>query len=236
MDELNTCIHCGEEKVVALFSKVTDRPKPYSNVCRVCFAKRVRAYAAANPERVKQIARRTYKKNIKKRRASDRARQQIRAEQKRHKIKNDPIFTAKLRKTAKAWKLKNPDKIVATGHNRRARLLAGGTFTAEEWSQLKAKHDFRCLCCRKFEPEIKLTPDHVLPVAKGGLNTIENIQPLCILCNQIKQARFMDFRKLYARFQEEGQSAADEICADPRKYYPPYSSSTGTAGSTSLSI
>jgi 5-methylcytosine-specific restriction endonuclease McrA len=69
-----------------------------------------------------------------------------------------------------------------------------GSFTNIEWEGLKRYYDFRCHCCRKQEPEVKLEKDHIVPVSLGGLNIIENIQPLCVRCNRIKKARIIAYR------------------------------------------
>jgi len=79
--------------------------------------------------------------------------------------------------------------------NRRARKReAGGSYTYQEWQELKTKYNFTCLCCGKQEPEIKLHADHVIPVIKGGSSYIDNIQPLCKPCNSSKGRKFIDFR------------------------------------------
>lgn len=73
-------------------------------------------------------------------------------------------------------------------HDRRARLRnAEGKFTQSEWEELKIKSNYACCFCNKSEPTIKLTIDHIIPLAKGGNNYISNIQPLCGSCNSSKK-------------------------------------------------
>lgn len=77
-------------------------------------------------------------------------------------------------------------------HARRARKQRqGGAYSAKEWRDLCAKYGHVCLCCGKAE---RLTPDHVVPIAKGGSNDISNIQPLCLPCNLRKATKIIDYR------------------------------------------
>lgn len=76
----------------------------------------------------------------------------------------------------------------------RKRGIAGGKITNGEWEALKKKHNYTCLRCGKREPEITLTADHVIPISKGGLTTISNIQPLCRACNTSKGKKETDYR------------------------------------------
>jgi 5-methylcytosine-specific restriction endonuclease McrA len=99
----------------------------------------------------------------------------------------------------KEWRLNNPDRMKARRkvENARRRALlenAKGDYTVDEWLELKDYYGCICLACGRSEPEVKITPDHVIPLAKGGSNSIENIQPLCWGCNATKQARIKDYR------------------------------------------
>jgi predicted restriction endonuclease len=74
-------------------------------------------------------------------------------------------------------------------------------FTLREWLTLKRQYGYRCVACLKTETELallgrKLVPDHIEPLVKGGLDIIENLQPLCHGrggCNNRKGGRYMDF-------------------------------------------
>jgi 5-methylcytosine-specific restriction endonuclease McrA len=58
--------------------------------------------------------------------------------------------------------------------------------SAKDWRTLKERYGFRCSCCGKSEPEIKLSPDHKIPRSRNGSNELGNYQPLCEQCNNIK--------------------------------------------------
>ncbi len=89
----------------------------------------------------------------------------------------------------------HPEKSVAATNRRRAlKLAAEGSHSEEEWQELKAFYNYKCLCCGKQEPEIKLTRDHVIPLTQGGSDSIDNIQPLCARCNSKKTNKHIDYR------------------------------------------
>lgn len=76
--------------------------------------------------------------------------------------------------------------------NRRA-IIRGKDkhFTKKEWVDLCDKYNNKCLCCGSID---KLSPDHIIPLIKGGENTIDNIQPLCLKCNRKKWKDIVDYR------------------------------------------
>lgn len=87
----------------------------------------------------------------------------------------------------------HPEKISAKTQKRRAReRSADGFFTEEEWKAVCVKYNYTCLRCGKTG---KMTPDHVVPLSKGGTSFIDNIQPLCRSCNSSKGDKIEDYRK-----------------------------------------
>lgn len=95
--------------------------------------------------------------------------------------------------TRNEW-LHRTGNIKIYNHNRRAALLAGGTYTQEEWEDLVAFWENKCIKCGIVLPTNKMTPDHVIPLKLGGLNIIDNIQPMCKSCNCSKQKKTTDYR------------------------------------------
>lgn len=73
---------------------------------------------------------------------------------------------------------------------------AKGFHTYKQWESLKIIYNKTCPCCKKQEPEIILTQDHIMPLSKGGSDNIENIQPLCKKCNSIKNARYKKYKNI----------------------------------------
>lgn len=106
--------------------------------------------------------------------------QQRSLEKHRERYANDPIY----RKRYNA-------RVNIANHKRRLLIDAGGSHTDQEWINLCALYDHRCLCCGEIKP---LTKDHVMPLSLGGDNTINNLQPLCLACNLRKHAKHIDYR------------------------------------------
>ena len=99
-------------------------------------------------------------------------------------------------KTIKEWKEKNVKRVLFLNARRRARKInAEGLHTFGEWELLKKQYGYTCPCCRRKEPEIQLTEDHIIPLSKGGSDYIENIQPLCRSCNCKKHTKIVKFNE-----------------------------------------
>jgi 5-methylcytosine-specific restriction endonuclease McrA len=99
----------------------------------------------------------------------------------------------KLKAQARVWAVANSEKRRFYFHNREAMKLGnGGVLTAQEFRELCAIYSHACLACGAID--VPLQPDHVVPLSRGGRNSIENIQPLCGPCNFKKHTSIIDYR------------------------------------------
>lgn len=148
-----------------------------------------RQYNAENRERLNQARRMSYWRDPDRTRAASRSRY---ARNHEHIIRQSKIAT-------KNWRARNRAAYNAKEHRYRAHKRGnGGTYTAQQWTELIERYGHQCLKCLRREPEIKLTVDHVIPVSLGGSNDISNIQPLCLSCNTSKRNRnTTDYRLLH---------------------------------------
>jgi 5-methylcytosine-specific restriction endonuclease McrA len=96
-----------------------------------------------------------------------------------------------------------------------------GRHTNEEWETLKGHFNYRCLSCGYYEPEIRLTKDHVLPISQGGSDSIDNIQPLCLGCNCMKMSIGIDFRELWVA-KGDTRRFSGHPCSDWNEPYAVY--------------
>lgn len=101
------------------------------------------------------------------------------------KRKSNPEWVARL-KTAAKW------------HNRvRAHRKRGSVVTLIEaqWKGILAAQEGRCACCKVgFDETCQATLDHIVPMSKGGILSLENTQALCLSCNSSKGDKVADYR------------------------------------------
>lgn len=66
----------------------------------------------------------------------------------------------------------------------------GSSHTQLEWEQLIRDTGNKCVCCLGNG---KLTKDHIIPISRGGSDSIGNLQPLCLDCNVHKNAKTINY-------------------------------------------
>lgn len=102
-----------------------------------------------------------------------------------------------VREYKRRYRIEHRDKYLeqkrSDSRNRRAlKRRADGTISAREWAEILDKYGNKCLCCSRSD--VDMTQDHVLPLVLGGTNTVDNVQPLCALCNSVKGTKYVDYR------------------------------------------
>lgn len=177
--------------------------------CVVCRLARNKAWAEANPEKVKAKCRSYRERNIEKIKAwQAEYRVEWYAKNKEAKLAKDREYAKAnpevARKATRAWQKRNPEKAstyaqrwysdpqnAATArHRRRARKLdAGGTHTQVDLKRILTAQGHRCAYCRADLRKVKRHLDHITPLARGGSNDRTNLQYLCAPCNLAKGSR-----------------------------------------------
>lgn len=73
-------------------------------------------------------------------------------------------------------------------HRRLREARRIGSHTVAEWLALLAFCGGRCVACGVPPGTLRgaIQRDHILAISKGGSDSIENIQPMCVPCNSVK--------------------------------------------------
>ncbi len=83
------------------------------------------------------------------------------------------------------WSRRRMTRLRAEIRNQRVRdARARGTHSEDEWVELVARFDGRCVICGCNKE--RMEKDHILPLYMGGSDAIGNLQPLCRACNASK--------------------------------------------------
>lgn len=166
---------------------------------------RMKAWRAANPEKVKEMQARAMarrKANPGQRKIDDakyreRNAEKVKASKERYRLANlEKVAAAKvkwrkenpekLRAAQLRWDKNNPDKKQVHRENRRCREKdAPGQMSSDIGIKLFEAQSGKCAICRVKLGE-KYELDHIVPLILGGGNEDGNIQLLCVTCNRSK--------------------------------------------------
>lgn len=97
----------------------------------------------------------------------------------------------------RAWHKANRHKHNAAWAKRKALKRGSSTGNTEviaEWiKRWRAQEIAKCYWCLNEFPPSECQADHIIPLAKGGAHSIENLCIACISCNQSKHDRTLIF-------------------------------------------
>lgn len=179
-----TCSKCNSDKPIEGFYKHTQTRDGYHTICADCTKARAKAWSQKNKEKRKQISKSYTERNPEKRKETSanyyKENKQKISESTKRSRKNNPELYAELgRKHANL---------------RRARKLGNGAEPYTEKEMLK-QYGTDCHLCGipidftasrqtgRGSWEMGLQIDHLIPLSKGGPDTLENIRPSHGMCN-----------------------------------------------------
>jgi 5-methylcytosine-specific restriction endonuclease McrA len=161
-----------------------------------------RAWEAANPDARREIERRYVDRHPSSRAASHQrwrernpeaaSASDLRERRRRVDVGYSAAYrqrnAERVRAKAREYQQKNLDSYAAVAARRRAKKRsAPGSHSKAEWLALLAFFHGGCAYCASTAT----TRDHVVPLARGGADSIENILPACKPCNSSKGDRLL---------------------------------------------
>ena len=182
-----------------------EEPEPSKGFDRSAYQ---RKWRLENPEKVKEYHRsnlqrtladpvkrqeyyETYHARMKRLRATDEGKQLLseRARKFRELKADDVEYRAAFNVRRRDWYQRTIEERRMCGriiaHKRRTLIKTAGNFTKEDIENLLIRQECRCAACHKSLRR-GYEIDHVLPVSRGGSNTVDNLQLLCERCNRSK--------------------------------------------------
>lgn len=94
---------------------------------------------------------------------------------------------------SKAFALRHPERVQANQMMRRARIMGaqvGDSKAIADWMKvIRALPSFTCYLCQLKIPRVQLHFDHVIPLARGGKHSLDNMAASCSACNFSKNAK-----------------------------------------------
>jgi 5-methylcytosine-specific restriction endonuclease McrA len=105
--------------------------------------------------------------------------------------KSELTYQERRKDVIERWQRTHREERHAIAHRSRSRRSVAGHHTANELRALYQWFGHCCLSCGRVDD---IAIDHVVPISKGGANTINNLQPLCKSCNSRKATKTIDYR------------------------------------------
>jgi 5-methylcytosine-specific restriction endonuclease McrA len=161
------CRVCSESKPLAAFAPRQERRDGIDTICRACARERRRRAYVANRE-------------TERKRGNERQREWRAANPEAH------------RESVKAWVRDNPEASRDQKRRMQKRRQESGQPKRTSYRGMAERlilleqYDSACGICGEDLDPLNFTVDHIIPIARGGLHEMANLQPAHALCNNRK--------------------------------------------------
>lgn len=174
------CNACKQEKHVTEFYRATRNPDGLDRLCATCARDQWRGYHKAKLEHHRAMRRAWAKRNHEK----------VLGHRAQYRKKNHEV----LRTKRKMYDLANPDKRRERVMRRNARKKAAQIGTVD-YQRIWDRDKGICWICGTKVDRRNCHFDHVIPLAKGGAHSEENIAVSHSWCNQHKNSRIIKYEQ-----------------------------------------
>lgn len=164
------CSVCKEEKQFDDFYVDRAHPTGRGGYCKICTLERSRRYRAANGDALRERDR------------TAKSSPEGRAKARDLYWANPDIYRAK------ALRNKNMQKAADAESRRRARMHSAGAVEKIDRLEIYERDGGRCHICSKLVSVKKFHLDHLVPIARGGTHTRDNVAVAHRVCNQRRGA------------------------------------------------
>lgn len=242
-----SCSTCKTIKAATCFGKNKAEKDGLRSQCKECAAIKSRerylrnpqrqidavaVWQKANPDKVRENAKRTYYNNYESRRIRAKAAYEANKcdinETARQRYKDDPQYCEKARLASlkhyqanaekrvayqKRYKAENPENTLIWSNNRRSRKKnAAGECSTQDWADRLEEFGYSCAYCLKPESEVgKMTVDHMTPLSRGGSNDVDNLVPCCRSCNSSKNDKTLLEFLAFKAWKETALNATHDL-------------------------
>jgi len=212
------CSTCLEQKPVTEFFKASCCKDGLRGECKTCVAAKQRIYNKSNADQIAQRKKEIYyadgaevERKEKNAAYYDANRERIKNTSRRTHARNalyisnrNKSMRVKLNARAQLWRDKNRDRVKANTNSyyaankermrpgrkeAAARRRAAGRIEPGFVNRLMSMQKGKCACCGIGIKHKLHHLDHIIPVAKGGDSSNNNLQLLCPSCNLSKSAK-----------------------------------------------
>jgi 5-methylcytosine-specific restriction endonuclease McrA len=208
--ETKKCPTCKEIKDINLFYKNKYRKDGIDSECKICKNKRTTKFRKNHKDLIKSIDKKSYYKNHDKKLLSKKKywaknREKLNEKERNFYQNNKELILERQRiyhlkhkekrnLSCKKRYEENPMEYILRAKERKIskRTTSDKTITVNSLKLLIENQNYKCVYCSSDLRTTDKHLDHIIPISKGGIHSIKNVQWVCKDCNLSKSDNIND--------------------------------------------